>query len=117
MATLAPARSASPPIGISVEGIRLALLWLTGFSGAFVFIEPSPYEVMSLFTAIVFAASGLTLQAALIPLVDFFTQRIEVSLHSLLFLVAERQVLGKTPDCRCVPVDQVLVAGADEIRH
>jgi hypothetical protein len=71
MATLATARSTlpAPPLRISVERIRLALLWLTGLSGAFVFIEPSPYEIMSLCTALIFAASGLTLQAGLVPLV------------------------------------------------
>jgi hypothetical protein len=57
-----------PPLRVSIESVRCALLWLTGFSGAFVFIEPSPYEVMSLFTATVFMVGGLTLQAALIPL-------------------------------------------------
>jgi hypothetical protein len=58
----------APPLRVPVESLRCALLWLTGFSGAFVFIEPSPYEVMSLFTAMIFIVGGLTLQAALIPL-------------------------------------------------
>jgi hypothetical protein len=70
MAMDAPARTlAAPPLRIPAEGVRLALLWLTGFSGAFVFIEPSPYEVMSLLTALAFAASGLTLRTALLPLI------------------------------------------------
>ena len=75
MSTLATADYAAqdyaadvPPLRVSVESLRCLLLWLTGFSGAFVFIEPSPYEVMSLFTATIFVISGLTLQAALIPL-------------------------------------------------
>lgn len=52
----------------SVETLRRALLWLTGVCGAFVFMEPSPYEVMSLLTMVFFAVSGLTLRAALMPL-------------------------------------------------
>jgi O-Antigen ligase len=52
----------------SVEMLRRAMLWLTGVSGAFVFMEPSPYEVMSLLTMILFVVSGLSLRAALMPL-------------------------------------------------
>ena len=37
-------------LAISTERLRCALLWLTGACGAIVFIEPSPYEVMSLLT-------------------------------------------------------------------
>ena len=44
------------------ERLRLMLLWLTGASGALVFIEPSPYEIVSLLTIVVFAISGLTLR-------------------------------------------------------
>ncbi|HEX5008575.1 MAG TPA: hypothetical protein VFV70_15785 [Hyphomonadaceae bacterium] len=51
------------------ERLRLMLLWLTGASGALVFIEPSPYEIVSLLTIIVFAISGLTLRLSLLPLV------------------------------------------------
>jgi O-Antigen ligase len=50
------------------ETLRGALLWLTGASGALVFIEPSPYEIFSLLAMIVFVAAGLTLRAALLPL-------------------------------------------------
>ncbi|MBV9959986.1 MAG: O-antigen ligase domain-containing protein [Acidobacteria bacterium] len=61
---LAPAGSAS----ISVERLRSSLLWLTGLSGAFVFIEPSPYEFASLLAIVVFAATGLSLRAGIMPL-------------------------------------------------
>jgi hypothetical protein len=37
-------------------------------SGAFVFIEPSPYEYASLITIFVFAATGLTLRGGIMPL-------------------------------------------------
>ena len=37
---------ASPGLRISTERLRCLLLWLTGASGAIVFIEPSPYEIV-----------------------------------------------------------------------
>jgi len=52
----------------AVERLRVLLLWLTGASSAIVFIEPSPYELISLLTIIVFALSGLTLSPTLMPL-------------------------------------------------
>jgi hypothetical protein len=53
---------------VSTERIRCMMLWLTGASGAIVFIEPSPYEVMSFLTIAVFLFSGLTLSPGLMPL-------------------------------------------------
>jgi hypothetical protein len=53
---------------ISLEAIRGALLWCMGFSGAFAFIEPSPYEVVALLTMVAFALTGLTLRAVVVPL-------------------------------------------------
>ena len=55
-------------LSISVERLRLLLLWLTGASSTIVFIVPSPYELISLLTIIVFALSGLTLSRTLMPL-------------------------------------------------
>ncbi len=49
----------APRLFRSVERLRGALLWLTGFAGAVVFMEPSPYEVASLLTIFVFALTGL----------------------------------------------------------
>lgn len=60
----APAGSAS----ISLARLRSGLLWLTGVSGAFVFIEPSPYEYASLLAIVAFAATGLSLRAGIMPL-------------------------------------------------
>jgi hypothetical protein len=57
------------PQRCSIERIRTALLWLTASSGAFVFIEPGPYEVASCLTMLVFAITGLSLRASLMPLV------------------------------------------------
>jgi len=56
-----------PGLHFSVEALRGALLWLTGLFGAFVFIEPSPYEIASLLAIIAFAVTGLTLTPAVMP--------------------------------------------------
>src|SRR5436305_13701019 len=63
------AAAQAPRLFRSVERLRGALLWLTGFAGAIVFMEPSPYEVASLLTIIVFAITGLALRPALMPLI------------------------------------------------
>jgi hypothetical protein len=49
------------------ERLRLMLLWLTGVSGALVFIEPSPYEIASLTAIVIFAVGGLSVHVALLP--------------------------------------------------
>ena len=54
-----------PVSGISIERLRGALLWLTALSGAFVFVEPSPYELVSVLTILFFAATGLALRASI----------------------------------------------------
>src|ERR1041385_3908830 len=69
MTTAIYASTAAPSLSRSVERLRGALLWLTGFSGAIVFMEPSPYEVTSLLTIVVFAVTGLALRPALMPLI------------------------------------------------
>jgi hypothetical protein len=56
------------PQRLLIEQIRGGLLWLTGLTGAFVFMEPSPYEVASLVTMLVFAITGLALRAGMMPL-------------------------------------------------
>jgi hypothetical protein len=63
-----PAPAARSSAGLSIERLRAGLLWLTGLAGAFVFIEPSPYEVASLLALFVFAATGLVLRAGMVPL-------------------------------------------------
>jgi O-antigen ligase len=63
-----PATSVAGPL-LATESLRGALLWLMGFSGAFVFIEPSPYEIVGLVAIFLFAVTGLTLRAALVPLI------------------------------------------------
>jgi hypothetical protein len=61
--------AALPGSTISVEKLRCALVWLMGFAGAFVFIEPSPYEVVGLLAMLIFFVTGLSLRAAMTPLV------------------------------------------------
>jgi hypothetical protein len=59
----------APRLFRSVERLRGGLLWLTGFAGVIVFMEPSPYEITSLLTIFVFVCTGLTLRPALMPLI------------------------------------------------
>jgi len=66
MQTTAAVTVAAPRLAI--ETLRGVLLWLMGFAGAFVFIEPSPYEVTGIIAIAIFALTGLALRAALVPL-------------------------------------------------
>lgn len=61
-------RAARPRFTLSVATLRRGALWLFVFSSFFVFVEPSPYEVMFLVTAAIFLATGLRTHAALMPL-------------------------------------------------
>jgi O-antigen ligase len=56
------------PAALAVARLRRLMLWLAGFAGGFVFIEPSPYEIVTLATLIVFFASGLPLRPGHLPL-------------------------------------------------
>jgi hypothetical protein len=51
-----------------VLALQRALLWLVGASGAIVFIEPSPYEAVTLAATVVFLATGLRLRLVFMPL-------------------------------------------------
>ena len=48
--------------------VQRLLVWLVAASGAIVFIEPSPYEFMTLGSAVLFCATGLRMRLVLIPL-------------------------------------------------
>ncbi len=52
----------------AVVTLQRALLWLMGFGGAIVFIEPSPYEVATITAMVVFFASGLRMRLVFVPL-------------------------------------------------
>jgi hypothetical protein len=49
--------------------LQRALMWLVGASGGVVFIEPAPYEFMVILAMVVFAAIGLSLRLAHLPLI------------------------------------------------
>src|SRR5262245_29266560 len=65
----AAAIPASTTPRLSIETLRGTLLWLMGFAGAFVFIEPSPYEIVGVLAIAIFALTGLKLRAPLVPLI------------------------------------------------
>ena len=49
--------------------LQRALMWLVGASGGVVFIEPAPYEFTVILAMVVFAASGMSLRLAHLPLI------------------------------------------------
>jgi hypothetical protein len=62
--TFAPVPAAAP----GVLALQRALVWLVGASGAIVFIEPSPYELTTLLSAVLFFATGARLRLTIMPL-------------------------------------------------
>jgi hypothetical protein len=61
-----PSSAAAAP---GVVALQRALLWLVGASSAVVFIEPSPYELVTLAAAVIFfATGGLRLRLVFTPL-------------------------------------------------
>jgi hypothetical protein len=61
-----PQAATAPP---GVLALQRALVWIVGASGAIVFIEPSPYEMMTLTAAAIFVATGLRLRLLFMPLI------------------------------------------------
>src|SRR6202790_1062184 len=51
-----------------VAALQRALVWLVGASGAIVFLEPSPYELVTLAATLIFFATGLRLRLGFMPL-------------------------------------------------
>src|ERR1019366_8063894 len=68
-----------------VTALQRALVWLVGASGAIVFIEPSPYELVTLAATIIFFATGLRLRLVFMPLL------------LLLFLLNVAYTIGAIP--------------------
>ena len=60
-----PSSGATAP---GVLALQRALVWLAGASGAIVFIEPSPYELVTLVATVLFFATGLRLRLVFMPL-------------------------------------------------
>jgi O-antigen ligase/polysaccharide polymerase Wzy-like membrane protein len=100
------ARSHAPGLQFSLEALRGALLWLTGLAGALVFIEPSPYEVVSLVAILAFAVTGLTLSSALMPLAVLLV------LYNIGFAIAVVPVLDKPKALTWVLISAYLGATA-----
>lgn len=69
-ATVSPYGEPDISIGIpaGVARLQLAVLWLVGFSSAFVRFEPAPYDLIVALAFVLFAFSGLKLRAAHVPL-------------------------------------------------
>jgi len=68
-------------------------LWLLGLAGAFVFIEPSPYEAVALLALCLFAATGLRLTPSILVLaVLLIAFNLGGSLSLLPFLGEQRAV-------------------------
>jgi hypothetical protein len=70
MAYAAAAETSLPSITAApgVVALQRALVWLVGASGAIVFIEPSPYELITLTATVIFFATGLRLRLVFMPL-------------------------------------------------
>lgn len=54
---------------LSVAKLQRGMLWLCGFSGFVVFIEPSPYEGVLAIVMALFAITGLRITASHVPLI------------------------------------------------
>jgi hypothetical protein len=82
------ATAAGFPAAVAAPGVRAlqrALVWLVGATGAIVFIEPSPYEFVTLAACLLFFATGLRLRLVFIPLL------------ALLFLLNLGYSIGAVP--------------------
>jgi hypothetical protein len=77
-----PSSATSAP---RVMALQRALVWLVGASGAIVFVEPSPYELVTLAAIVIFFATGLRMRLVFMPLL------------LLLFLVNVGYSIGAVP--------------------
>ncbi|MFL9823905.1 O-antigen ligase family protein [Rhodoplanes sp. SY1] len=68
MAAGMPAAGMPARVTPGVERLRLALIFMIAFTSGFVQREPAPYELIVSIAIVVFAATGLTLRATLLPL-------------------------------------------------
>ena len=59
-----PSMTAAP----GILALQRAMMWLAGASVAIVFIEPSPYELVTLAAIVIFFATGLRLRLVFLPL-------------------------------------------------
>src|SRR3954469_7061805 len=78
----------------ATASLQRAMMWLLGASGAIVFIEPSPYELVTLLAMLVFFATGMRVRLVVLAaalLVFCATgrrvRRVFLPLALLLFLI------------------------------
>jgi hypothetical protein len=88
MAYAATAESfASEAAAPGVLALQRAMVWLVGASGAIVFIEPSPYELVTLVASLIFFATGLRMRLVFMPLLLLlFLLNIGYSIGAIPFL-------------------------------
>jgi len=83
--------TATPP---GIAAIQRALMWAVGAGGAIVFIEPSPYEIVTLASVIFFFATGLRMRPVFIPLlILLFLLNIGYTICSI-YLIDKKEVLN-----------------------
>ena len=75
----------------AVVTLQRALLWLMGFGGAIVFIEPSPYEIATLTAMVVFFAGGLRMRLVFMPLL------LLLFLINIGYTICAASLLDRTP--------------------
>jgi hypothetical protein len=68
LSAAADAGGAGRPLRLPLRPLQRAALWLLVFSGGFVIVEPSPYEVAFAAAALLFALTGLRFGVRLAPL-------------------------------------------------
>lgn len=77
-----------------IAAIQRALMWAVGVGGAIVFIEPSPYELVTLASVIFFFATGLRMRPVFIPLlVLLFLLNMGYTICSI-YLLDKKEVLN-----------------------
>jgi hypothetical protein len=67
MAAPTPAKAAPAKTAPRVLALQRALVWLAGASAAIVFVEPSPYELVTVVAAVIFFTTGLRLRLLFMP--------------------------------------------------
>jgi hypothetical protein len=67
-ATTAGGYNATATAAPGVLALQRALVWLVGASGSVVFIEPSPYELVTLAATVLFFATGMRMRLIFMPL-------------------------------------------------
>jgi hypothetical protein len=90
----------------AVVTLQRALLWLMGFGGAIVFIEPSPYEIATLTAMLVFFAGGLRMRLAFVPLL------ILLFLINIGYTICAAYLLDKTPVINWILTSWYMAASA-----